>query len=76
MDNLYYFEAKLNDKRTLNLFSSGDRDSVFFIAMILEKSEFVLQFKVSSGAMTNCNEELWHFGKFDKWVQKFDHKLG
>ena len=75
MDTLYYFEALLNDKRTLNLVSSGDRDSVFFTAMILEKSEFVLQFKVSSGAMTNSNAELWHFGEFKKWVQKFNYNL-
>jgi len=73
MTDLYYFEALLNDKRSLSIVCSADRDSVFFTAIILEKSEFVLQFKVSSGAMTSSSAKDWGFAQFKKWVQKFNY---
>jgi hypothetical protein len=68
---LYTIEILPRWNNSYQIISGYDR--LFDILMILDKSPDVWQFKVSSGAMTNASPNLFGWGKFDKWVNKFTY---
>ena len=68
---MYMIEFLIKNKELYKIIC--DQDSLFHTTWMLNESPYIYQFKVSQGAMT-CNQpKEFGFGKFEKWVNKFEY---